>query len=474
MKITLVFPPFGNSIRTTLPQFVDENEGLFPPLGIMYVASYLKEKGSGDEIQLVDAALEKLDHAQIAAKAAAFGSDIVGISCWTFSLVDTLLVASEVKKASPKTLVVLGGPHVSIYPEQTAAMEQVDFAVVNDGEKAFFELVSRLKGDRDFDKVPNLYYKRGGKVAKSSCEHLEKDLDSLPFPDRSMTAFREYYSLMDGVNPVTTMITSRGCPFNCDFCLKQNTGWRYRSVPDILEEMKLCAGMGIRNFFIFDETFTVNKKRILELCDGIVKNGLGIVWSCRARVDTVDDEILAAMRRAGCRRISFGVEAADPGVLKLLNKRIDIKQAEKAFAAAKREKMVTLADFMVACPGEGPAESRATIELSKKLNPDFAQFSLFTLLPETKLYETGLKTGVVKGDVWKEYASAPESGFKPPLWNLYSEDDAVKLLNDAYRAFYLRPSYVLRRLLGIRTASQALQYIKAGLGLAAAVLKGNK
>jgi radical SAM superfamily enzyme YgiQ (UPF0313 family) len=470
MNITLVFPPFIKSIRTTVPQFVDEHEGCFPPLGIMYIASYLKKYGSGDNIQLIDAALEKLDHADIAHKAAAFGSDIVGISCWTFSLIDTLLVASEVKKLSPKTVVVLGGPHINIYPEETLGKEQVDFAVTNDGEKPFCELVAQLKGKRDFGNVPNLFYKQGGKILKSECEHIEENLDRLPFPERGLTDINKYYSLMDTVNPVTTMITSRGCPFNCHFCLKQNTGWRHRSMANIMLEMRECVDRGIRNFFIFDETFTVNKKRILELCNEIIKEKLNIVWSCRARVDTVDEEIIRTMKKAGCMRISFGVESGNPEVLKMLNKQIAIAQVEKVFALVKKERMVSLADFMVACPKEGPKESAETIQLALRLDPDYAQFTLFTLLPETKLYETGLETGVVKGDVWLEYARNPTQDFKPPIWNLYTEENAVKLLNNAYRAFYLRPKFVFRRLLSIRSASQALNYVTAGLGMLKGIL----
>jgi radical SAM superfamily enzyme YgiQ (UPF0313 family) len=236
--------------------------------------------------------------------------------------------------------------------------------------------------------------------------------------------------------------------------------------------MEYCIGLGIRNFFIFDETFTVNKKRILELCSRIKEKSFDIVWSCRARVDTVDEEILDAMKGAGCTRISFGVESASPEVLKLLNKRIDIRQAVKVFDIVRKKKMVSLADFMIACPGEGRAESRATIKLAGKLRPDYVQFSLFTLFPCTKLYDDALEAGTVKGDPWRGYAKNPSPDFKPPLWSIYTENEAVALLNTAYRSFYLRPSYILRRLLSIRSASQAMQYVKAGLSLARAVLFG--
>lgn len=471
MKIALVYPPFLNSIQTTLPDFVNENEGFFQPLGILYLAAYLKEREKNYEILVIDAAAQELDHPSIGQKLATFSPDIVGISCWTFSLIDSIKVAREAKIWIPGALVCMGGPHATIYPEETVRFKEVDFVIAGDGEYPFTELVRQLSGNKDFDRVPNLYYKKDGKVISSPLSHMEKNLDGLPFPDRALVPMENYHSIIDGGEAITTMITSRGCPFQCRFCFQQNSGWRHREMPGIIKEIEQCVGLGINNFFIFDETFTVNKKRVLDLCNEIIKRKLKINWSCRSRVDAIDEEIMSRMKEAGCSRISFGVESASDEVLKQLNKKIDIPRVKDVFRMAKKNRLVTLADFMIGCPGENRDAAMETMGLALDLKADYVQFSLFTLFPATELYKEALEKGIVKTDVWREYAMDPRADFKPPLWNIYSEAEAKELLSTAYRKFYLRSSYVLKRILNIKSMGEFMKYLKAGLGLVKTVFE---
>ena len=465
MKIALVYPPFLNSIQTTLPDFVNENEGFFQPLGILYLASYLKWHKKDCEILIIDAAAEGLDHSQIGRRIESFSPDIVGISCWTFSLIDSIKTAREAKARMPHLLVCLGGPHATIYPRETVSFKEVDFVITGDGEYPFAELLRQLSSGRDFDRVPNLYYKKNGNIEKSPLIHIEKNLDGLPCPDRTLVPMKNYHSIIDKGESITTMITSRGCPFQCRFCFQQNTGWRYREIPGIIEEMQQCVSLGIKNFFIFDETFTVNKKRVLSLCDEIIRRKIGINWSCRSRVDTIDEEIMGRLKKAGCSRISFGVESASEKVLKQLNKKINISRVKDVFRLAKKKGLITLADFMIGCPGEDKDATSETVKLALELNPDYVQFSLFTLFPATELYKEALEKGIVKRDVWLEYAKQPDREFKPPLWDIYKEEEARALLIGAYKKFYFRTSYMVTRMLGLRSMNEFNKYFKAGLGL---------
>lgn len=465
MRIALVYPPYINSIQTTLPDYVNENEGTFQPLGILYLAAYLKEKSADNDIMVLDAVAEGLDHEEIGQRLLKFNPDIVGISCWTFSLIDSLKVAKSSKEASPQAMVCLGGPHVTIYPAETLLFPEVDFVITGDGEKPFADLVKQLSGEKRFDAVPNLYYKSAGIVKKSGIDHTEMDLNALPFPDRSLVPIRNYYSLLDKGSVTTTMMTSRGCPFQCTFCFQQDSGWRYRDVRNILQEMEHCISIGIRNFFIFDETFTVSKKRTMELCDGILSNKLDITWSCRSRVDTIDDEMMKAMKKAGCTRISFGVESAGPRVLEKLNKKIELARASSAFRMARNNGLITLADFMIACPCETKDVALETIKFAVDLDPDYAQFCLFTLFPATELYREAIETGIVKKDVWLDYAKNPQADFKPPLWGTYNEKESKDILNLAYRRFYARPSYVFKRLTSLKSLKELKHYVMAGIGM---------
>ncbi|MFH1368214.1 MAG: radical SAM protein [Elusimicrobiota bacterium] len=471
MKVSLIHPPFTNSIKTTKPRFVDENEGFFPPLGLMYIATYLKIHMPFCKVQVIDANLERLDHAQIAKKAVAYGSDVVGISCWTFSLLDTYYIAKEVKKLSPKTLVVFGGPHISIYPVETLSNEFVDFVVANDGEKAFHELLLEIEGKHDYGNVSNLHYKSNGSVVKSAKEHSENDLDSIPIPERDWTDYKKYYSFIDQINPITTMITSRGCPFKCNFCFKQNSGWRYRGVQNILAEIEYCLSLGIKNFFFWDETFTVNKKRTIEFCKQVLEKKLDIVWSCRSRIDTMDEETLSYMKQAHCLRISFGVESANPHIQKLLNKQVPIPRVIEIFKLMKKLNMISLADFMTGCPDETRKEAFETIDLACELDTEFVQFSLFTLYPCTTLYAEALEKKVVPYDVWHEYAKNPSVDFKPPLWNIFSESEVYEILMTAYRKFYLRPSYIIKKIIRVKSAAELLMYVKAGISFIVSLLR---
>jgi radical SAM superfamily enzyme YgiQ (UPF0313 family) len=431
----------------------------------MYLSSYIKKYKPENDILIIDSILEKLDYEAIADKILRFGADVVGISCWTFSLIDTLETAKVVKSRLPEAKIVVGGPHVNIYPKQTLENTCIDYVITNDGEKPFLALLESIKTNSGFDKVPNLYFKDSAGLHKSIIDHNEEKLDILPFPDRKATSYGSYYNVINAAKSFTTIITSRGCPFNCHFCLKQETGWRSRSVENIIEELSECVKLGIKEIYFFDETFTVNKKRITELCNEIKRLKLNISWSCRSRVDTIDEELILSLKSAGCKMISLGVESASPQVLKNLNKMINIEQALKVFKLLKKHKMASLADFMIACPGERQEDTKMTIELACKMDPDFVQFSMFTLLPCTKLYDDALKSKIIQNDTWRQFAQGPVIGFKPPMWNIYSEQEAVKLLDKAYRAFYLRPSYILRKIYAIKSFKQILLYIRSGLSI---------
>lgn len=473
MKVALVFPPASNSIEGTCPDFVAANVAHLPPLGIMYIASYLKKHIADLDILVIDSIAEKLDYTQIAQRVVDFGADIVGISCWTFSLIDTLMVAKEIKRLSPSTMICLGGPHINLYAEETISMDCVDFVITGDGERPFAYLIEQLKAARDFASVPNLWYRNNGSIQNSSLTHMEMDLDGLPFPDRNQDSLWRYNTIMDKTKPITTLITSRGCPFDCSFCYNQKSGYRCRSISNVIEEIEYCVSLGIRNFFIFDETFTVDKKRVLGLCNELKARKLDITWNIRSRVDTIDEEAFDALRESGCKCISFGIESAHPDVLKRLNKNITILCAREVFKLAKKKKMRTIADFMIGCPEENIKRTYQTIRLAKELNPDYAQFSLFMLLPATRLYEEALKEKIVKDDVWFDYAHNPRKDFKPPLWNVYSEKKAKKMLIFSYRIFYLRFSYIAKCLFGLRSIEQLKAYFSVGFGLLKAVFRGS-
>lgn len=315
MRVLLINPPRLNEIITDNPSFIDEERGFNPPLGILYLAGYLK-KNSKHEIFGLDAQVEGLDYSdKFINKISEINPDVVGITAMTFTLPDVLRTVKIIKNAeeklNKKVIVVLGGPHIHLFPIESISLANIDFVIKGEGEKPFFHLLEALEGRFQLSGVSGLVYKKGGEIVNNPIEGLIDNLDEIPFPDRKLLPIEKYNSILSGGRVVTTMFTSRGCPFRCSFCDRPHLGkkFRARGAKNVVDEMEECLKLGIEEILIYDDTFTVNKQRVIDICREIINRNLKFVWDIRARVDTVDEEILKALKKAGCQRIHFGVEA---------------------------------------------------------------------------------------------------------------------------------------------------------------------
>ena len=447
MKILLINPPAENTLPAEVPDIINEERGHNPPLGLLYIASSLLQ--AGHKVEVLDAQAEETDYAGIEARIAKTRPDMVGISAMSFTLIDALLAAKAVKNVDKGIKVALGGPHPTIYPKETAALDDVDYAIVGEGEYAMTQLADAVEKGKAPKDVRGVAYKAGGKVtAKGSAEYID-DLDRLPFPARKLTRIKKYGSLIARRNPITTMFTSRGCPYRCLFCDRPQMGKRFRarSAGNVVDEMEECVGLGIREFLVYDDTFTVDRKRVIDICDEIGGRKLDIGFDIRARVNTVDEKMLAALKKAGCERIHYGVESGNERVLKTLRKGITLEQAEDAFMLTMRAGIDSLAYFMIGSPGETRQTVEDTIRFAVKLKPDYVHFSITTPFPATDLYRMGLETGIIESDYWLAFAKDPKPGFTPPVWEENLKNDQLRmLLRQAYRRFYLRPGYAAKRL----------------------------
>jgi len=231
-----------------------------------------------------------------------------------------------------------------------------------------------------------------------------------------------------------------------------------------VDEMALCVKMGIEEIFVYDDTFTVDRQRVIDICDEIQKRDLKFIWDIRARVNTVDEEILMALKEAGCERIHYGVEAGTEKILKILNKGIALDQALKVFKMTKKIGISTFAYFMIGAPEETKEDILASIEFAKKLNPDFVQVTTLTPFPATKIYLDALASGQIKSDYWLEFAKHPVRDFKTPHWTkILSEEELQKLSTRFYKEFYVRPGYILKQLTQVRSLNELIKKSKAGL-----------
>jgi len=465
MRVLLVNPPQKNLITNNIPAVVDEERGYNPPLGLLYVAAYAR-KNTPHEIRVLDAVVEELDYPELKRRIEAERPDVVGVTATTFTLVDAVEIIRAVKEINREIAVVLGGPHPYIYPEESINLPGVDFLVIGEGEAAFSGLLNNLRDPAALKNIRGLVFREGDAVVNTGPPPLVDDLDSLPFPARDLTPYGRYNSLIAKTQPVTTMITSRGCPYRCLFCDRPHLGKRFRprSARNVVDEMEACKDMGIREFLIYDDTFTVGKARVMEICKEITGRGLKVGWDVRARVDTITQEMLVAMKGAGCERIHYGVEAGSPEVIETLRKGITLEQVRRVFRQTKEAGISTLAYFMIGSPGETRTQMEESLRLAGELNPDYLHLSITTPFPETDLYRLGFEKGVLKDDYWREFARSPRKGFVPKVWEEHlNRDELVDLLHRGYKGFYLRPGYILKRLLRVRSFSDLKAKARAGL-----------
>lgn len=467
MRLLFINPPAENTLATEVPEVLREERGHNPPLGILYLASSLQ--AVGHDVAVFDAQVEEASYGGVSQAVKRFRPDVVGVTAMSFTLIDALLAAKAVKAVDKTIKVVLGGPHPTIYPNETAALDDVDYAVIGEGEQTFVKLAEALGKGKPQSGIPGLAYMEKGRSVNTGFPPFIEDLDSLPFPARELTPYRKYSSLLAKRSPITTVFTSRGCPYRCLFCDRPQMGKRFRarSAENVVDELEGCVGMGIREFLIYDDTFTIDRQRVFDICSEIKRRGLDIGWDIRARVNTVDREMLGKLKSAGCERIHYGVESGNEEVLRILRKGITLPQAEEAFRLTKEAGIETLAYFIIGSPRETKETIEDTIRFAIKLDPGFVHFSIMTPFPATELYSMGLVDGIIKSDYWLDYAKKPGKDFVPPLWeeNL-KRDELTALLRQAYRRFYMRPKYIASRIMRIRSAGELFRKVKAGLKVA--------
>ncbi|MGQ9626241.1 MAG: B12-binding domain-containing radical SAM protein [Anaerolineae bacterium] len=465
MKVLLINPPAENELIGNNPPIIEEERGYNPPLGLLYLAAYL-EKFSSYEVAVVDSQVEGLSYQQLEATIAAHEPDVVGITAMTFTLIDVIKTARLVKKIDPAISVVLGGPHVHLFPNETIALPEVDYLVLGEGEEAFHHLLENLIEPEKLAEIKGLVFREDGHVINTGLRPFRENLDELPFPARHLTPYRKYSSLMAKRQPITTMFTSRGCPYKCIFCDRPHLGklFRARSASNVADEMEECINLGIREFLIYDDTFTIHRQRVIDICDEIIRRKLDVGWDVRARVNTVDEEMLRKMRKAGCERIHYGVEAGTDRVLKILRKGITVEEARRAFRLTKEAGIDTLAYFIIGSPTETLEDISETMKLARELDPDYVHITIMTPFPGTELYARGLREGRIPRDVWREFAADPQPDFQPPYWEeSFTREELLELIDRAYKDFYLRPRYVLKRLSRVRSFGEFLRHARAGL-----------
>ena len=455
----LINPPWISKKETRLLKL----HSLTPPLGLCYIAAVL-EKNSID-VEILDAAVLNLTVEETVEHVTKKNSDVVGITATTplaFSAIETL---KKIKTALPKTITVFGGPHINAIPYETMkSYPFIDIGVLGEGEYAMLDIASGVP----LKKIRGIIYRKEKEIIVNEKREFIKNLDSLPFPARHLLPDLKFYKLSPSDYerlPVTTMITSRGCPFNCIFCNKQVFGRFYRSMSAerVIDEIKhLMKNYGIKEVKIWDDIFTLEKERTEKICDIIIKEKMDITWSCESRVDLVTKSMLLKMKKAGCWCIDYGIESASQKILDFARKGITISQIEKAIKWTKEVGIKVRGYFVIGLPGDTERTIRKTIDFSKKLDLDYVTFFIMTPFPGTDLYSLAEKLGHVTSKNWRDYYTLSEKKvvFVPKG---ISKEKLERLYTQAYHEFYFRPSYILKTILSIRSMRDVKRIVSGGL-----------
>lgn len=445
IKVLLIYPP--------VTVFGPGKVGPHPPLSLAYLAAYLEK--AGYLVKILDAlALGKdqvitrgrltrigLNPKEIKKEIKNFRPDIIGVSVmFTAFAQDAQEIARLAKEVSPKILTVLGGAHVSIDPQSALKDKNVDVVIKGEGEATFLSLVKALESKKTLAKVTGITYRQGKKIIQNPPTPFIKNLDELPFPARHLLPMELYDTGDDPFclrHPVTAMVTSRGCPGRCVYCSIHAVWghtWRGRSAQNVVDEIEhLIKDYGIREIHFQDDSMSVDKKRMNQICDEIIKRKLDIKWATPNGVAhwMLDKRLLKKMKKAGCYRVTFGIESGNPEVRRWVGKPYSLAQAKELTQDANKIGMWTLATNIIGFPYETREQIEDTIRFAIDSDVDFALFYRLGPRPGTPVYEIFKKEGWLPKDERELYSESVACETK-----YIKGKELYEIQNEAYSRFF--------------------------------------
>jgi anaerobic magnesium-protoporphyrin IX monomethyl ester cyclase len=450
MKILLVSPQGSNL-------YAKMKVGL-PPLGLAYLAAVTRE--AGHEVKIIDRAIEQ----RPLTPEDFLPYDLVGISADTPRYPEAVEIATIAKKAGKK--VVMGGYHVTFLDKEALETGVVDIIVRGEAEEIFVNLLQALENGDDLHRVKGISFVENGELVRTAVALPPKNLDAMPFPARDLLPMDKYSSQMAGL-PVTNLITSRGCPFNCYFCSSSRFGglkWRYRSAKSIVDEMEiLYHDYGYRAFAFMDDNFTLSKRRVMEFADELEKRHMNdIIWWCFSRVDILirNEDMVKRMAEVGAFQIFLGLESHSEDTLDDYGKNIGNKEQDQAIALLRKYGISIHGSFIVGDINETKEMATQTAKWVQDFNPRVAQFSILTPYPGTALFRDVESQGRFLHQNWELYdalhATVKTDGMTP--------DEVQKMLIKDYKMAYVNKKRILHPWKPSPEMEERLQRLQAKRG----------
>ena len=469
MNVTLIYPTISKEER--YGSKIGESGGTQQPLGIAYLGAYLRSKGIS--VQLIDAETENLSHDEILNRCRSFKTDVYAISTTTIVFSKAISLAEHLKRETPETPIVIGGPHISGNPLESMQYECFDAGVFGEGEVSLFELLKAYGEKRSLQGIDGVVYRENGEPVMNSPRKYIEDMDELPLPARDLLPSLKYY-LPPPLNyrdkPCATIITTRGCPYGCTFCDHNTFGRKYRmrSAENIVGEINhLIENYSVKEIAFVDDTFNINDKRLDRLFSLMRDNSIKLPWTCMARINTASYEQLKSMKEAGCWHISFGIESGNKDIIKLIKKGIDLDYARKVIGWCKELGIYTKGFFIIGHPGETKETIEDTIKYALTVPFTDVVVTLNTPIPGSWNFDNINKFGQMATVDWSKHNMWIPVFIPNGLTEEYLKEQHSRFI----KKFYFRPSIILKHLLQIRKPSEIKRFITMAKS-AKAVLTG--
>lgn len=468
MKILLIAPPavrIKGNISGVYP---------LPPLGLAYIAAVLEKNNFAVDILDISALKIKIENLPAYFKDNSYS--VYGLSCNLFNLRNGIEIARQIREINPKAKIIIGGRCNSFSPE-TIFKHGSDFDIIvkGEGEEVMLNICSMLRdGNENFYTVPGISFKDNGKIITNP-QQPYVNLDKLPLPARHLLP-NKYYKMHPpfGIYPPTTIIeTSRGCVYNCIFC-NLASPVRERSINNVIEEIKeVTSRFKIKEIHFVDSSFTYNQKRIMELCNQLIKNNIKIAWTCKTRVDLVCKDLLEVMSKAGCYMISYGVESGSQAILNYLNKDITVEQTIEAFKLTKNAKIRTIAYVLLGSPKEDDGTVKETTKLVEKIKPDFVLYGELLPDPNSPLVKQAVRDNHINNKDIADFYIGGKDIFREKSITGAAKGDINRWMSYANRSFYIRVDYIFRKLRNLKNLQDLLNLVKGTYFLIYDILNKN-
>ncbi|MHC4417068.1 MAG: B12-binding domain-containing radical SAM protein [Planctomycetota bacterium] len=466
VAVLLLNPPFLKKFsRPQRSPAVTKSGTLYFPMWLAYATGVLQREGF--EADLIDAPADGYDLDYCLKRAGELSPDLIVVDTSTPSIYNDVEVAGKFKDAFPEALVLLVGTHVTALPEETLSLnERIDAIAQYEYEYTVLDVARTLSQGGDLKSVLGVIYRSDGEIIRNPNRPFIEDLDKLPFVSTVYKNFLriENYFNPNALYPMVTITTSRGCPFQCTFCVYPQTmmgsKFRLRSIENVVEEMEHITESfpQAKAIFFEDDTMTVNKKRCRELAELVMQKRIKISWTANARVG-LDYETMRVMKRAGCRCLCVGFESGSQKILDNMKKNIKLEQMARFVQDAKRAGILIHGCFMAGLPGETQETLKDTLELAKRLAPDTVQFYPVMVYPGTEAYAWYKERGLIKTTDFSEWLTPAGLHNTVVSTEALSSEDLVKFCDDARRKFYLRPGYMVRKLIQMFTHPREVRRI---------------